>query len=56
MTDDERERIRREEREAAGLENRVKNLEDRIKWLAGAAWAGVAYLAIKFIETLGGKS
>lgn len=51
MTDDERERIRREER----LENKVKNLEDRIKWLAGAAWAGVAYLAIKFIETLGGR-
>ncbi|MGL5011820.1 MAG: hypothetical protein ACRC6I_18235 [Paracoccaceae bacterium] len=64
MTDEER-RIAREAaetaRKEAELEHRVETLEeklksfsDRLKWLFGAMWAGVAYLAIRFFDTLGG--
>lgn len=54
MTEDEKDRIARKAREEAGLENRVKNLEDEIgelrtgiTWGIRAIWGGVAYLLMQ---------
>ncbi|MDZ7905178.1 MAG: hypothetical protein U5N55_04945 [Cypionkella sp.] len=52
MTDEERERIKRETKADAELENRVKNLETDLGevkgamiWGIRAIWGAVAYLA-----------
>jgi hypothetical protein len=59
MTDAERERIAKEVRADAELENRVANLETEQKKMAGsiswgikAIWGGVAYLAVRLFDFL----
>ena len=61
MTDAERERIRKESREEAEMENRVRNLEDNMKvihgeraWVLRAIWGGAVYLALKVWEFVAG--
>lgn len=61
MTDEERDRIRREASDEAKLHARVDALEKgfssmsaKITWGVGAIWGGAAYLAIKLIDFIAG--